>query len=193
MMQQEIFRNSQVDLTQLPSVSDLTWKPLQPSYMRLLFLSLAFWCAVFIAGITIAIPLIPVPVWVPLLAYALIFLLSIVQLVFIIKGFPYKGYALRTHDILYKSGWLYKNQIAVPFNRIQHVDIRQGVFERSFGLSKLNIYTAGGQGSDITIPGLEDAEAHRLKEFILRQTSVQDQIQEQAMVPSQEAETDNAE
>jgi membrane protein YdbS with pleckstrin-like domain len=189
MMQQEIFQNGQVDLAALPSVADLTWKPLQASYKKLLLLSVGLWCAVFIAGITIAIPLMRVPVWVPLLAYALVILLSIVQVVFVIKGFPFKGYALRQHDILYKYGWLYKNQIAVPFNRIQHVDTRQGIFERSFGLSKLNIYTAGGQGSDITIPGLLDADAQQLKEYILRQTAVPlDKIEKPSLQQAHEEE-----
>ncbi len=175
MMQQEIFQNSQIDIALLPSVNDLEWKPLQPSYRRLLLLSTALWCAVFIAGITISIPLINLPIWISLLAYAVVIVISLLQLLFIVKGYPFKGYGLRMHDILYKTGWLYKNQIAVPFNRIQHVDIRQGVFERAFGLSKLNVYTAGGGGSDITIPGLLDEEAQRLKEFILRKTTVQDE------------------
>lgn len=175
MMPQEIFQNTQIDLALLPAVRDLEWKPLQSSYRRLLLLSTALWCAIFIAGITIAIPVVPLPTWIPLLAYVIVIAFTLLQLLFIVKGFPYKGYGLRMHDILYKSGWLYKKQIAVPFNRIQHVDIRQGVFERAFGLSKLNIYTAGGQGSDITIPGLMDEEAQRLKEYILRKTTVQDE------------------
>ncbi|HLF65197.1 MAG TPA: PH domain-containing protein [Saprospiraceae bacterium] len=175
MMQQEIFQNVQIDLSLLPSAGGLDWKPLQQSYRRLLLLSVGLWCAVLIAGITIAIPVTQLPTWVPLLAYAVVIVFSLLQVIFIIKGFPYKGYALRMHDILYKTGWLYKKQIAVPFNRIQHVDIRQGVFERAFGLSKLNIYTAGGQGSDITIPGLLDEEAQHLKEYILRKTTAQDE------------------
>jgi hypothetical protein len=106
-----------------------------------------------------------------MLAYAVVIVFTILQLISIYKGFVFKGYALRMHDILYKSGWLYKKQIAIPFNRIQHVDIRQGLFERAFGLSKLNVYTAGGQGSDITIPGLLDDDARKLKEYILRETT----------------------
>jgi membrane protein YdbS with pleckstrin-like domain len=175
MMQQEIFQNTQIDLSVLPSVGELNWKPLQRSYKRLLLLSTVLWCAAFIAGITIAIPIVNVPIWVPLLAYGFVISVALLQLLFIVKGFPFKGYALRMHDILYKSGWLYKKQIAVPFNRIQHVDIRQGVFERAFGLSKLNIYTAGGNSSDITIPGLLDEDAQRLKEYILRETIAQDE------------------
>ncbi|MDX1479761.1 MAG: PH domain-containing protein, partial [Saprospiraceae bacterium] len=62
---------------------------------------------------------------------------------------------------------LYKRQTTIPFTRIQHVDVRQGVLERSYDLGKLNIYTAGGQGSDLSIPGLRFDEAQRLKAFIL--------------------------
>jgi membrane protein YdbS with pleckstrin-like domain len=174
-MEQEIFQNTQVDLSQIPSATSVDWQPLQVAYRRILILSVISWTAFFVVAITITIPFVNVPQWVPLLAYALVALLSALQLFFIAKGFPFKGYALRMHDILYRSGWLYKQQIAVPFNRIQHVDIRQGIFERAFGLSKLNVYTAGGQSSDITIPGLREAEAQRLKEYILRETIQQDE------------------
>ena len=175
MRQQEIFENGQVDLSLLPSADHLEWKPLQPSYKRLLVLSSLLWCAAFIAGITIASPMAAIPRWVPLAGYATIVLITLLQLISIYKGFAFKGYALRMHDILYKSGWLYKKQIAIPFTRIQHVDIRQGLFERTFGLSKLNIYTAGGQGSDITIPGLLDDDARKLKEYILREITEADE------------------
>ena len=172
---QEIFKNTQIDLSQLPTASDLAWRPLQRAYRQLLLLSSILRCAVFIALITIAFPFVEVPVWLPLVAYLFVIAFTLLQILAIFMGFPYKGYALRTHDILYKTGWLYKKQIAVPFTRIQHVETRQGIFERAFGLSKINIYTAGGQSSDITIPGLPEDVATRLKEFILRETTARDE------------------
>lgn len=170
-MQQEIFQNAQMDLDAIPSLEPVTWTPLQRSYQRMSLLLTCLWTAFFLAVITIGVPLFPMPVWIPLIAYGVVIVLFVIQLISVIRGFPYKGYVLRTHDILYREGWLYKSQVAVPFSRIQHVDIRQGIFERTFGLSKLNIYTAGGQGSDISIPGLLDGDARKLKEFILRETA----------------------
>ena len=84
--------------------------------------------------------------------------------------FHYMGYAIREKDITYKSGWLWKSMTTIPFNRVQHCDLRQGILDRRFGLSKLTIYTAGGQSTDLMIPGLLPDTAEKLKAFILRST-----------------------
>ena len=89
----------------------------------------------------------------------------------ILITFPYKGYAIRQRDIIYKKGWLWKSVTTVPFNRVQHCDIKQGLIERQFNLSSLNVYTAGGQNSDLTIPGLEFEMAEKYKAFILKTIS----------------------
>jgi membrane protein YdbS with pleckstrin-like domain len=80
------------------------------------------------------------------------------------------GYALREKDISLKSGWFWKSMVTIPFNRVQHCDIRQGVIDRQFGLSKLTIYTAGGQSADLMIPGLRPEVAEKLKTYILKAT-----------------------
>lgn len=87
-----------------------------------------------------------------------------------IKGFHYKSYALREKDIVYNTGWLWRRVTTVPFNRVQHVSIDQGPVERNFDLSKLKIFTAGGNASDMTIPGLRPETANYLKEFIVKKT-----------------------
>ena len=86
-------------------------------------------------------------------------------------------YALRERDIVYKSGWLWKQMTTAPFNRVQHVSIDQGPIERQFNLSKLKIFTAGGGASDLTIPGLDPTTANDLKEFIVKKTLASDEEQ----------------
>jgi membrane protein YdbS with pleckstrin-like domain len=41
------------------------------------------------------------------------------------------------------------------------------------GLSQVNVYTAGGSGSDISIPGLTEQEAERISAFIIGKTRLQ--------------------
>jgi len=86
-----------------------------------------------------------------------------------------RGYALRQHDLLYRVGVLRRKLIAVPFNRIQHVETSSGVTERLFGLATLVIYTAGGSGGDLRIRGLEAGRAHRLRDHILRRAGQADE------------------
>ncbi len=92
-----------------------------------------------------------------------------------IKAYEHKSYALREKDVVYKTGWLWREMTTVPFNRVQHVSIDQGPVERNFGLSKLKIFTAGGTASDMTIPGLRPETAEYLKEFIVKKTQADEE------------------
>lgn len=83
-----------------------------------------------------------------------------------IKGFSIRGYVIRERDVTYRAGFLFRSVTTIPFNRIQHSEITQGPIARRFKLSHLKIYTAGGSGSDLKIPGLDPEEAARLRDFI---------------------------
>lgn len=86
-------------------------------------------------------------------------------------GFKRRSYALREKDITYRKGWLFYSTTTIPFNRIQHSEVSQGPVEQNYHLSTLKIYTAGGSSSDLSIPGLEDDEAQRLRDFISKKVS----------------------
>jgi len=88
-----------------------------------------------------------------------------------ILGFPKKGYLLREKDVSYKSGLITYKQISVTFNRIQHVEVSQGILGKLFQLSSVKIYTAGGNASDLSIPGLNVSDAQKLKAFISEKIS----------------------
>ena len=65
-------------------------------------------------------------------------------------------YAVREHDLLVRSGVLFRRWTSIPLNRIQHLDTRQGPLERILGLSRLQVYTAAGVSADGSIPGLAE-------------------------------------
>lgn len=76
------------------------------------------------------------------------------------------GYAVRERDIIFKRGFLFEKITVVPFNRIQHVSTQRGMLDKFLGLSSAQIFTAGGSGSDISIPGLTPDLAATLKEAL---------------------------
>jgi len=166
-MEQNIFTNHQIDLSTLPSANDLHFNGLEKDYRRLQNIVSVLVTTVVLIGLVIAAWLVHIPIWIAASAIAFWLFIGFLQLLFISKGFKHKGYAIRARDLVYKTGWLYKKQITVPFTRIQHVDIKQGIIERSYKLSKLNLYTAGGASSDLTIPGINMDDAKRFKSFIL--------------------------
>lgn len=82
-------------------------------------------------------------------------------------GYRYMGYAVRRHDVTFKSGWLFRTRITVPMSRIQHSEIFRGPMDRWLGLSSLRIYTAGSSGANLTIPGLPDETAQAIRSTLI--------------------------
>ena len=76
------------------------------------------------------------------------------------------GYAVREKDIIFKRGFLFERTTVVPFNRVQHVSTNRGVLDKMLKLSALNVFTAGGSGSDVALPGLHPETADALKEAL---------------------------
>ena len=73
------------------------------------------------------------------------------------------GYLEKRDDLLLRRGILFRQHVAVPYGRIQYVDIRQGPLQRAFGITYIVITTAGG-GTASTFEGLPMDEAERLRD-----------------------------
>ena len=101
-------------------------------------------------------------------------LIFVLRFVLVILGFPKKGYLLREHDVSFRSGLLVYKLTTIPFNRIQHVEVSQNMIEKSFGLSRVKVFTAGGSVSDLSIPGLLPEKAHQIEAFLLSKVSQHD-------------------
>ncbi len=67
-----------------------------------------------------------------------------------------------------RAGVWWRDDVAVPLGRVQHVDLRQGPLDRLFGLARVSIYTAAGQGADAEIVGIAKADAELLRERLVR-------------------------
>ena len=73
------------------------------------------------------------------------------------------GYLEREDDLLVRRGLLVHRLSVVPYGRMQFVDVTAGPIERSFGLATVRLHTAAA-ATDARIPGLEAAEAARLRD-----------------------------
>lgn len=73
------------------------------------------------------------------------------------------GYAERGEDLLVRRGLLYQRVTIIPYGRMQYVDVSVSPLQRSFGLATVKLHTAA-VGSHAEIPGVEHAEASRLRE-----------------------------
>lgn len=77
------------------------------------------------------------------------------------------GYAVRDQDVHYRKGVIWRSETSLPFSRIQHVEVDRGPLERLYGLSTLKFFAAGGGSADLSVPGLNEADAIKLRAFIL--------------------------
>ncbi|MBC8063822.1 MAG: PH domain-containing protein [Chlorobia bacterium] len=68
-------------------------------------------------------------------------------------------------------GWIWKHRRVVALDRIQHVDINSGPFDRKFGLVQVVVYTAGTTVG--LIPGLVPERANRLRDQLMAGRSIE--------------------
>ncbi|MBB4070921.1 PH domain-containing protein [Leucobacter sp. OH2974_COT-288] len=76
------------------------------------------------------------------------------------------GYMLREDDFVYSRGLLFHRVIAVPYGRLQLVDVKQGPLLRIFNLASLKFVTAAA-GSNVELPGLSKEVADRLRDELI--------------------------
>src|SRR5581483_2826838 len=67
------------------------------------------------------------------------------------------GYTERAEDLLVRRGVMFRRLSVIPYGRMQFVEVTSGPFERSFGLSTVQMHTAAA-ASDAKIPGLGSEE-----------------------------------
>lgn len=169
----ENFSNSVLLPTNLPEIEKKEFNLLDRKYLKIIFIRLSILFLVLIGGL-LALVFLP-DEEIPLLAIGIISLVLAIVIIYLSSinyfGFPRKGYLIRENDLSFQKGLIVYKITTVPFNRIQHVEVTQGVLEKAFKLSSIKLFTAGGSASDLSIPGLPTNVAQNLKEFLSEKIS----------------------
>ena len=69
------------------------------------------------------------------------------------------------------SGVIARRSREIPYERIQNVDVRQGVIQRLLGLAVVSIETAGGGSTEAALNFVSESEASRLQHRIRERTA----------------------
>ena len=163
----ENFTNETIDTKILPRFEDVLLTPLQPSYMKIIWFNIIiiFTIIAIAAGLVFYFIEDSRIAWLPAaIAYIIAIMLTIVLSV---AGFKNRGFAFRSHDAIYRNGIIATTTTIIPYNRVQHVALHEGFLSRKLGLASIEIFTAGGDKSDIQIPGLEKEHAERIKQLLM--------------------------
>ena len=76
------------------------------------------------------------------------------------------GYAEREADLIITTGLWSRRLVAIPYSRMQSVQVRSGPLQRLWGLSQVSLVTASIETS-ATVPGLEAAVATSLRDRLI--------------------------
>ncbi|MBT2502364.1 PH domain-containing protein [Curtobacterium sp. ISL-83] len=76
------------------------------------------------------------------------------------------GYALRDDDLVLRRGLMWQRFTAVPYGRMQLVDVNRGPLDRLLGLSELKFVTAAAS-TNVRIPGIPAAHADDLRDRLV--------------------------
>ncbi len=164
----EPFQNPQIIIEDLPAFQKVKWQPIAVAYKRVVWFNLLLVNSILILAVLAFFYFFSkeFPVhdywWVLPILIAVLLLHTYLTLI----SFKRKSFVFRKHDAMYRSGIISEVNEIIPYNRLQHVVLKQGWLSRSLGLATLKMYTAASGGS-ISIPGIVYDEAERIKHLLL--------------------------
>ena len=139
------------------------WRPVSSALARMRRTLLAGSVLLLAVAAVVVVLALDMPLWV--LAALLVALLAggAAGWVVIGRNAGYWGYAERDEDLYIKHGAVYRRLVAVPYGRMQYVDVTAGPLEQAYGIATVHLHTASPHTS-ARIPGLPRDEAARLRD-----------------------------
>ena len=139
------------------------WQRLSPNFRKLRRLT-----TLLVAPIIFTIPAVIVGVvsglwWISAIIWGFAAVIVIIRLVLVGRTYRSWGYVEREDDLYITHGVLFRSLVAVPYGRMQLVEVESGPLERAFGIATVSLKTASVE-TNATIPGLPPEEAARLRD-----------------------------
>jgi uncharacterized protein len=101
--------------------------------------------------------------WISAILWGIAAAIVIFRMSMIDRNWRAWGYVEREDDLYITHGVLVRNLVAVPYGRMQLVEVQSGPLERAFGLATVSLKTASPETGAV-IPGLKPEEAARLRD-----------------------------
>jgi membrane protein YdbS with pleckstrin-like domain len=139
------------------------WKRLSPRYRSLRRLTTLIFVPIFFVVPAILVWVLADLWWLALILVVIGGLIAGLRLGLIERTWRSWGYVEREDDLYLTHGVLFRTLVAVPYGRMQLVEVASGPLERAFGLATVSLKTASPE-TNATIPGLAPEEAARLRD-----------------------------
>lgn len=168
------FTNDTLDIDGFPKYEEVSLNAVSKKYWKVVLLNIIIFLLALAAGLAmlwqIAVASRPY-IYVICLGYIAFSTLLILLYQTAIRR---RGFAIREKDILYRSGIIAISTTIIPFSRVQHIALDEGLFSRMYQLGQLRIFTAGGSSGSLHIPGIEIEQARQIKELLMKQINQAD-------------------
>lgn len=161
--------NRQLNFENIDKVENLNYTPLEKKYLKVQTVKTILVYIIFM-GLTLLFLLAEEFAYrvVTTIGIECVFLTAMIVNLFLLpKAYSYKGFAIREHDITYRSGIIFPSVITIPFCKIQQVSIRQNPITRIFGLHTIDIVNGAQMLEATSIPGLTEEKANDIKALII--------------------------
>jgi len=168
------FQNQTLDLAELPRFETVEGHHVDKAYLKVLRILYIFWVLLLFTGLLLFNYFVDLPAlaFYPILGiFTLLFLLIILD---IELGFHRRKFGIRAKDLIFQKGYFVFKQTIVPYKRIQHVEVKQGLVFKAFKIYTLKVFTAGSSSGDLSIAGLNHNDADKLKAQILKVVDLDD-------------------
>lgn len=139
-----------------------TWHRVSPRLATVRRIEMAFGAGIMmLAGIVLAVLLDDLR-WIGMVTVAVGFALAAWGWVWAGRNQRSWGYTENADDLLVTRGVMFKRLVAIPYGRMQFVDVQAGPLARAFGIATVTLHTASTETA-ADIPGLPSDEATRLR------------------------------
>jgi membrane protein YdbS with pleckstrin-like domain len=139
------------------------WRGVSPRYVWVEIAGMGIGAVI---GLAVGVFALLINQWVGIGLLALVVVVSAIRMGLTPRRVRAIGYVLREDDLVFRRGILFSRLVAVPYGRMQLVDITRGPIARALGLAELRLVTAAA-ASDVTLPGLPEAQATELRDELV--------------------------
>ncbi len=145
--------------------ADVEWRGVSPALATALRVWIGVPLVVVLVVVTTLAVLLPVPGWARLVL--LLVALGLVGALAWSAWWPRRyqqsiGYAEQEDDLLVTRGIVFRRLVAIPYGRMQFVDVSADPVDRWLSIASVTLHTASTKTA-ATIPGLPADEARRLR------------------------------
>lgn len=139
------------------------WQPVSPQLARMRRTVLVVLLGLLAVGAVLLGVTLDLPIWLTVALPAVLLALLGFGWAMVGRNAASWGYAERDEDLYIKHGAMFRELVAVPYGRMQFVDVTAGPVEQLFKIASVHLHTASPKTS-ARIPGLTPDEAARLRD-----------------------------